>query len=117
MDELHVIEVHVVAVHRHEGAGGDIWLVESAGGKTSRLTFDASQENSSPIWSPDESRIVFGSRRNGKWGLYQAAADGTYAKYGLEVTIRPGGPQSNPRALLIARKVEFIHRLDDADAH
>ena len=66
-----------IAVHRHEGAGGDVWLVESAGGKTSRLTFDASQENSSPIWSPDGSRIVFGSRRNGKWGLYQKLSNGT----------------------------------------
>ena len=41
-------------------------------------------------------------------GFYQAVADGTYAKYGLEVTIRPGGPQSNERALLTAGKVEFL---------
>src|SRR5882762_10391152 len=41
-------------------------------------------------------------------GFYQAVADGTYAKYGLEVTIRAGGPQSNERALLPAGKVEFI---------
>ena len=41
-------------------------------------------------------------------GFYQAIADGTYAKYGLEVTIRPGGPQSNERALLTAGKVEFL---------
>ncbi len=25
-------------------------------------------------------------------GYYQAIADGTYAKYGLDVTILPGGP-------------------------
>ena len=41
-------------------------------------------------------------------GFYQAVADGTYAKYGLEVTVRPGGPQSNERALLTAGKVEFL---------
>ena len=40
-------------------------------------------------------------------GFYQAVADGTYAKYGLEVTIRPGGPQINEQALLTAGKVEF----------
>src|SRR5262245_32140654 len=51
-------------------AGGDVWLLETSGDKASRLTFDASQENSEPIWSSDGSRIVFGSRRNGKWGLY-----------------------------------------------
>jgi Tol biopolymer transport system component len=57
-----------IAVHRHDGRGGDVWLVESTGGKTTRLTFDASQDNSQPVWSPDGSRIVFASRRNGKWG-------------------------------------------------
>jgi len=41
-------------------------------------------------------------------GFYQAVADGTYAKYGLEVTIRAGGPQSNERALLTAGKADFI---------
>ena len=28
-------------------------------------------------------------------GYYQALADGTYAKYGLDVTIVQGGPQAN----------------------
>jgi len=41
-------------------------------------------------------------------GFYQAIADGTYAKHGLDVTIRPGGPQSNERALLPAKRVEFL---------
>ena len=66
-----------IAVDRHDGNGGDIWLVEASGGKTSRLTFDASQENSQPIWSADGSRIVFGSRRNSKWGIYQKLSNGT----------------------------------------
>src|SRR6185503_16053825 len=55
----------------------DIWMLDSDRGTTSRLTFDASQDNSMPIWSPDGSRIVFGSLRNGKWGLYQKPANGT----------------------------------------
>jgi NitT/TauT family transport system substrate-binding protein len=41
-------------------------------------------------------------------GFYQAVADGTYAKYGLDVMIRAGGPQGNERALLPAGKVDFI---------
>nr|WP_244640267.1 ABC transporter substrate-binding protein [Devosia pacifica] len=40
-------------------------------------------------------------------GYYQAVADGTYEEYGLDVTIRPGGPQSPGRQLLIAGQVEF----------
>ncbi|MGD9507600.1 MAG: ABC transporter substrate-binding protein [Geminicoccaceae bacterium] len=40
-------------------------------------------------------------------GYYQAVADGTYAKYGLEVTIRQGGPQVNHSQLLAAGKIDF----------
>ena len=40
--------------------------------------------------------------------IYQAVADGTYAKYGLDVTIVPGGPQVNNRMLLLARKIDFF---------
>jgi len=41
-------------------------------------------------------------------GFYQAIADGTYAKYNLDVTIRPGGPQANERVLLPAGRIEFL---------
>ncbi|MGD0721652.1 MAG: ABC transporter substrate-binding protein, partial [Roseiarcus sp.] len=40
-------------------------------------------------------------------GYYQAVVDGTYAKYGLDVTILPGGPQANNRLLLASGKIEF----------
>jgi len=40
-------------------------------------------------------------------GHYQAIADGTYKKFGLDVTIRPGGPQVNNRLLLAAGRVDF----------
>jgi dipeptidyl aminopeptidase/acylaminoacyl peptidase len=67
-----------VAVHRHDGTGGDLWLLDlERRGTLSRLTFDASQDNASPIWSPDGRRIVFGSERNGKWGVYEKSANGT----------------------------------------
>ena len=35
-------------------------------------------------------------------------ADGTYKKYGLDVTIVPGGPNDNNRMLLIAGKLDFF---------
>src|SRR5262252_7105023 len=41
-------------------------------------------------------------------GLFQAVAAGTYKKYGLDVTIVPGGPNDNNRMLLIAGKVDFF---------
>lgn len=40
-------------------------------------------------------------------GFYQALADGTYKKYGLDVEIVPGGPQINNRILLSAGKLDF----------
>ena len=41
-------------------------------------------------------------------GFFQAVADGTYKKYGLDVTIVPGGPNTNNRMLLIAGKLDFF---------
>jgi NitT/TauT family transport system substrate-binding protein len=40
-------------------------------------------------------------------GYYQAVVDGTYAKYGLDVTIVQGGPQANNGLLLAAGKLDF----------
>ena len=40
-------------------------------------------------------------------GYYQAVADGTYAKYGLDVTIVQGGPQANNELLLAAGRLDF----------
>lgn len=41
-------------------------------------------------------------------GFYQAAADGTYRRYGLDVTIVPGGPNVNNRILLPVGKLDFF---------
>ena len=41
-------------------------------------------------------------------GFYQALADGTYRKFGLEVEIRQGGPQVNNRPLLPAGRIDFL---------
>ena len=39
-------------------------------------------------------------------GFYQAIADGTYAACGLDVTITPGGPQVNGRAMMLAGRLD-----------
>jgi NitT/TauT family transport system substrate-binding protein len=41
-------------------------------------------------------------------GFFQAAADGTYERYGLDVTIVSGGPNENNRMLLIAGRLDFF---------
>jgi NitT/TauT family transport system substrate-binding protein len=40
-------------------------------------------------------------------GFYQSVADGTYEECGLSVTILPGGPQVNNRALMLAGRIDF----------
>ena len=40
-------------------------------------------------------------------GFYQSVADGTYNECGLDVTIIPGGPQVNNRALMLAGRMDF----------
>src|SRR3954449_9043747 len=40
-------------------------------------------------------------------GYFQAVATGIYAKHGLEVSIRQGGPQVNQTQLLLAGRLDF----------
>ena len=41
-------------------------------------------------------------------GFFQAVADGTYAKYGLDVTVIPGGPQTNGALMLLFGRIDFF---------
>jgi NitT/TauT family transport system substrate-binding protein len=40
-------------------------------------------------------------------GYYQAVATGVYARHGLDVTVRQGGPQVNQTQLLLAGRLDF----------
>jgi Tol biopolymer transport system component len=53
----------------------DLWLYDVVGGAGSRFTFDPA-DDVLPVWSPDGSRIVWGSSREGRYDLYQKAASG-----------------------------------------
>jgi eukaryotic-like serine/threonine-protein kinase len=63
-----------IAVHKHDSNSGDIFVIEPRGSVT-RLTFEASRHNSSPVWSPDGKWIVYSSLQKGKWGLYRKISD------------------------------------------
>ena len=65
-----------VAVERLEKGSGDIWLIDMARNTPTRFTFDPARDLA-PIWSPDGSRIVFGSVRNGPPDLYVKPASGS----------------------------------------
>jgi NitT/TauT family transport system substrate-binding protein len=45
-------------------------------------------------------------------GLYQAVAEGTYKKYGLDVTVKMGGPQVNGLQLLAFGQVDIFMGFD-----
>src|SRR5205823_11273230 len=51
------------AVHRHDPDGGDIYIFEAGKNTPSKFTFDASQDNSMPVWSPEGNSIAFSSHR------------------------------------------------------
>lgn len=56
------------------GSSREIWLYEFARGVTTQFTFDSSWDTA-PVWSPDGSRIVFGSAKEGNFNLYQKASN------------------------------------------
>lgn len=61
--------------------------------------------------APAPEKVVFATNWKAQaahGGFYQALADGTYAKLGLEVEIRQGGPQVNNRPLLPAGRIDFL---------
>ena len=57
-----------VAMTRAQGGNPDVWLLDVTRDRASPFTLDPSTEIY-PIWSPDGSRIVFGSNRRGRGGL------------------------------------------------
>jgi eukaryotic-like serine/threonine-protein kinase len=65
-----------VAVDGSDSQGNrDVWLLDLASGNSTRFTFDPAQDLFA-VWSPDGSRIVFGSDREGPRNLYQRSAKG-----------------------------------------
>jgi NitT/TauT family transport system substrate-binding protein len=64
-----------------------------------------------PVFAQPLDKVAFGTNwvaQAEHGGFYQALADGTYRKYGLDVTIVPGGPNVNNRLLLPVGRIDFF---------
>jgi serine/threonine protein kinase len=87
----------------------DIWLVDLARGIPSRFTFGLASDVY-PVWSPDGSRIVFGSNRDGAWSLYQKSSSGA----GSEEAILKSSDQTWPSDWsLDGRFILYTHTIPD----
>jgi serine/threonine protein kinase/Tol biopolymer transport system component len=58
----------------------DVWVYDVARGARTRFTFDATNLEFAPVWSPDGQRIVFASTRQGVTDLYVKSVLGTGAE-------------------------------------
>ncbi len=75
---------------------------------TRLLTFVAALTAALPAHALDKVTFATNWRAQSEHGgFYQALVDGTYKRYGLDVTIQQGGPQINARLLLAAGRVDF----------
>jgi serine/threonine-protein kinase len=59
-----------VAVFRDANNNMDIWSFAVARGTWDRMTVDPA-DDILPVWSPDDTHIIFGSRRSGRMDLYR----------------------------------------------
>jgi dipeptidyl aminopeptidase/acylaminoacyl peptidase len=99
-----------IGFHRHDNTGGDLWIFDIKRGARTRLTFAPEQDNRSPVWSPDGSRIAFASLRNGSWGLYQKFVDSATSGDELLVAgkevLAPASWTPDGRSLIYTQNVE-----------
>jgi Tol biopolymer transport system component len=65
-----------LAMNKNSWPGSNIWLLNlSRVGASTRFTFGSARDTN-PVWSPDGSRIIFSSNRDGPFNLYQKPTNG-----------------------------------------
>jgi DNA-binding winged helix-turn-helix (wHTH) protein/Tol biopolymer transport system component len=100
----------------------DIWVLDASGSER-RLTFDPAWDTL-PLWSPDETDIIFSSNRSGRWEVYHKASSGVgtddrfvrsetsaYADDWLpdgRVLVRQTDSTGRPRFLLVPRNNDRV---------
>ena len=80
-------------------------MIDLARGAGSRLTFDPGNDTS-PVWSPDGSRIAWSANRDGAFQIYQKPASGVGPEELLrkeDVSISPGSWSADGRFILYTR--------------
>ena len=75
-------------IYQAQSVVADIWIRDLARGVSSRITF-GTFDNLWPVWSPDGSRIAYGSSRGGEYHTFIRAASGTGGEDSL--VHEPGG--------------------------
>ncbi|HSR09046.1 MAG TPA: protein kinase [Bryobacteraceae bacterium] len=65
-----------IAVARRDASNLDVWVVDSARGTSTRLTFNPGADVT-PVWSSGGDEIFFSSLQKGIFGLYRKSASGT----------------------------------------
>ncbi len=65
-----------VVSRQNPGEGRSIWVYDVTRETQSRLTFEPSLDNASPVWSADGSRIIYSSNRGGLFDFYWKLSNG-----------------------------------------
>ncbi|HEY9637005.1 MAG TPA: ABC transporter substrate-binding protein [Coleofasciculaceae cyanobacterium] len=86
-------------------------IIAACGGNSSKVASDGASPASTPGASSSKlDKVTYGTN----WfaeaehgGFYQAVAKGIYQEYGLDVTIKMGGPQVNGTQLLMGGAIDF----------
>ena len=62
----------------------NIWILDLERGNLNRLTFNG--DNRDPLWSPDRRHVAYTSFRDGHFGIYWSAVDGSSPEQRLAIT-------------------------------
>ena len=84
------------------GQVSDVWIVDLTTGHRNRVTFDTGRKGN-VVWSPDGTRIVYDSMRNGQTGIYQQASTGA----GTESLLSANGSLGMPTSWSAGRSLLY----------
>ena len=73
-----------------EGESNDLWVIDIATGKSTRISVSGQREAaSSPAWSPDGKYVAYVGLRQGAYGLYRKLSNGEGAEEVLYKSNQP----------------------------